>query len=68
MVNETEETQKIILQAQYLDEEYIREKLLTVNGDIDMLDEINARIDAEAMKRTKPVPNIQDEDEEEEAE
>ena len=68
LVNETEETQKIILQAQYLDEEYIREKLLTVNGDIDMLDEINARIDAEAMKRTKPVPNIQDEDEEEEAE
>lgn len=68
LVNETEETQKIILQAQYLDEEYIREKLLTVNGDIDMLDEINARIDAEAMKRTKPVPNIQDEDDEEEAE
>lgn len=68
LVNETEETQKIILQAQYLDDEYIREKLLTVNGDIDMLDEINARIDAEAMKRTKPVPNIQDDDEEEEAE
>lgn len=68
MINETEETQKIIMQAQYLDEEYIREKLLTVNGDIDMLDEINARIDAEAMKRTRPAANDQDEPEEEEAE
>lgn len=68
MINETEETQKIIMQAQYLDEEYIREKLLTVNGDIDMLDEINARIDAEAMKRTRPAANGQDEPEEEEAE
>lgn len=68
LINETEETQKIILQAQYLDEEYIREKLLTVNGDIDMLDEINARIDAEAMKRTRPAANGQDEPEEEEAE
>lgn len=68
MINETEETQKIIMQAQYLDEEYIREKLLTVNGDIDMLDEINARIDAEAMKRTRPATNDQDEPEEEEAE
>lgn len=68
LINETEETQKIIMQAQYLDEEYIREKLLTVNGDIDMLDEINARIDAEAMKRTRPAANGQDETEEEEAE
>lgn len=68
LINETEETQKIIMQAQYLDEEYIREKLLTVNGDIDMLDEINARIDAEAMKRTRPAANGQDEPEEEEAE
>lgn len=68
LINETEETQKIIMQAQYLDEEYIREKLLTVNGDIDMLDEINARIDAEAMRRTRPAANDQDEPEEEEAE
>ena len=53
LINETEETQKIIMQAQYLDEEYIREKLLTVNGDIDMLDEINARIDADEYQRVK---------------
>lgn len=55
LINETEETQKIIMQAQYLDEEYIREKLLTVNGDIDMLDEIKKRIDAESIARINGV-------------
>lgn len=53
MINETEETQRIIMQAQYFDDEYIRQKLLTINGDIDMLDEISKRMDAEAMQRMK---------------
>jgi hypothetical protein len=47
LINEIEETQKIIMQAQYFDPEYIRQKLLAINGDIDMLDEINKRMDAE---------------------
>ena len=53
LVNETEETQKLVMQAAYLDEEYIRQKLLTINGDIDMLDEINKRMDAENANRLK---------------
>lgn len=53
LINETEETQKIIMQAQYFDDEYIRQKLLTANGDIDMLDEINKRMDAENATRLK---------------
>ena len=51
LINETEETQKIIMQAEFLDEEYVREKLLTINGDIDMLDEINDRMDEANAKR-----------------
>ena len=53
LVNETEETQKLVMQAQYLDEEYIRQKLLTVNGDIDMLEEMNKRMDAENATRLR---------------
>lgn len=53
LINETEETQKLVMQAQYMDEEYIRQKLLTINGDIDMLDEINERLDAENANRLK---------------
>lgn len=55
MINETEETQKIIMQAQYFDDEYIREKLLAINGDIDMLEEINKRIEAEGADRLKQI-------------
>lgn len=53
LINKQEETQGIIMQAQYFDEEYIREKLLAINGDIDMLEEINKRLDAENADRLK---------------
>lgn len=53
LINETEETQKLIMQAEWFDDEYIRQKLLTINGDIDMLDEINERMDAEDANRLK---------------
>jgi hypothetical protein len=53
IVNATEETQRIIMQAQYFDEEYIMQKLLSVNGDIDMLEEIAKRKDAENADRMK---------------
>lgn len=53
IVNATEETQRIIMQAQYFDEEYIMQKLLSVNGDIDMLEEIAKRKDAENADRLK---------------
>lgn len=53
LINKQEETQSIVMQAQFFDEEYIRQKLLTINGDIDMIDEINNRMDAEAADRLK---------------
>lgn len=40
-INKMEETQTVIMQAPYLGEEYTRQKLLTINGDIDMLDMVN---------------------------
>lgn len=53
IVNKQEETQTIIMQAEYFDEEYITKKLLSINGDIDMYDELSERKDAEAANRLK---------------
>ena len=53
IVNATEETQRIIMQAEYFDPEYIMKKLLAVNGDIDSYDEIVKRMDAENADRLK---------------
>lgn len=56
IINAMEETQKIVMQAQFLPEEYITEKLLTINGDIDMIDSVNEQIDAEGLKRVSNPP------------
>lgn len=53
LINKTEETQNLIMQAPYFDEDYLRRKLLAINGDLDMYEEISKRIDAEAMNRMK---------------
>lgn len=63
LINKSEETQTIIMQAQYFDEEYTRKKLLTINGDIDQLDEITKRIDADGMNRMKSNDETPDEEE-----
>ena len=47
IINKMEETQRIIMQAQYFDAEYTRKALLTVNGDIDQYEEIAERMDTE---------------------
>ena len=64
LVNETEETQKIIMQAQYFDDEYIQKKLLAINGDIDQYDEIVKRMDAEDLDRLRVTDKRGEEDEE----
>ena len=51
-INKMEETQTIIMQAPYLGEDYVRRKLLTINGDIDLLDEVLKDIDSEEMTRS----------------
>lgn len=43
LINKQEETQVITMQAQWFDEEYVMKKLLTLNGDLDMYDEIVER-------------------------
>ena len=53
IINAMEETQKIVMQAQFLPEEYIQEKLLTVNGDIDMLESIQEKDENEEVKRLR---------------
>ena len=69
LINKQEETQSLIMQAPYFDEEYIREKLLAVNGDIDRLDEVTKRVDAENIDRLGGFGNDENEpDEENEAE
>lgn len=55
IINKTEETQTLLLGAEYYDEEYITKKLLTINGDIDQYEDIAKRKAAEAIDLTEPV-------------
>lgn len=43
IINAAEETQSLLLGANYYDDEYILRKLLTINGDADQFDEIMRR-------------------------
>lgn len=52
IINKTEETQTILLGAQYYDEEYITKKLLTINGDADQYEDIMKRKAAEEIDRS----------------
>ena len=51
IINKQEETQSLILAAQYYDEEYIIKKLLTINGDADQFDDLMQRRDNAAVDR-----------------
>ena len=53
IINKGEETTRIIQQAQYFDDEYIRKSLLTINGDLDQYEEISKRLDAEDANRLR---------------
>ena len=68
LINRQEETQTIIMQSQYFDEEYTRKKLLTINGDIDQYDEITKRINEEAISRLDNAAGDEDEEDEGEGE
>lgn len=43
IINKQEETQSLILAAQFYDDEYIIKKLLTINGDADQFDDLMKR-------------------------
>lgn len=53
VMNTQEETETILMGADYYDEEYVTKKLLAINGDIDQYDEMMKRKDAEAADRYK---------------
>ena len=52
IINKTEETQALLLGAQYYDDEYITKKLLTLNGDIDQFEDMMRRRSAEEIDRS----------------
>ena len=51
LINKAEETQNILLGAQYYDDEYITKKLLTINGDIDQYEDMVKRKAADDTNR-----------------
>ncbi len=57
IINKTEETQALLLGAQYYDDEYITKKLLTINGDIDQYEDMMKRKAAEEIDRSLEEPN-----------
>lgn len=67
IINRTEETQRLIMQAQYFDEEYIQKALLTINGDLDQYEDIAKRMDAEGAARLKEAEKALEEEETAEA-
>lgn len=51
MANKAEEINALLAGAEYLSQEYITEKLLTILGDIDRVDEVLAQIADDSMSR-----------------
>ena len=51
IINKAEETQSLLMGAQYYDDEYITKKLLTINGDIDQYEDMMKRKAAEDVYR-----------------
>jgi SPP1 family phage portal protein len=49
--NKMEEMQTLMMAAQYVDDEYMTRKVLTILGDIDLADEVLKRMDAESLDR-----------------
>lgn len=59
LVNQTEQIEVILQAAQYLSSEYVTEKILTILGDADKLDDVLAEMDAESMTRIAESPDIE---------
>lgn len=63
IVNSQEEIQLVLQSGQYLPEDYITTKILTLLGDGDLAPEIKAQMDADELNRFS-IMNTQDEEEE----
>ena len=57
MSNQSETVQTVLLADEYLDDQYIIEKVLTVLGDADKIEDVLRRRDAEAADRYKQQTN-----------
>ena len=64
MSNQTESVEVVLAAAQYLDDEYVTKKILTILGDEDKAEEVIKRRDAEAVDRYKKLESdpIQEEE------
>lgn len=62
LINKLEETQLLVMQAPYFDAEYIRKKLLALNGDVDLFEEISQRIDSDDIDRINDVDADQEDE------
>ena len=51
IINKAEETQSLLMGAQYYDDEYITKKLLTINGDIEQYEDMMKSKEAEDVER-----------------
>ena len=63
IINRLEETQTILMGADYYDDEYITKKLLTINGDADQFDALMERKAAEETERVEEEPEFPPQDE-----
>ena len=63
IINPMEETQTVLLGAEYYDDEYITRKLLTINGDADQAEDVLRRKDAESAARFSGGTDDEDDDE-----
>lgn len=62
LINRQEETQRVLMGAQYYTDEYITKKLLTISGDIDMADKILKQKAAEEIDRFNGNEEVEDEE------
>lgn len=67
MINKSEEVDTVISSANYLDDEYITQKIMTILGDKDQIEEVLDRMDAVNLSRMSGQVNQGQEEEEEES-
>ena len=58
IINRSEETQTLLMGAEYYDNEYITKKLLTINGDADQYEALMERKAAEEVERMDEEPDF----------
>ena len=63
IVNETEQIQAVLMAAQYLSDDYITKKLLTIMGDGDLADDMLTQMMEDEVARMRNIPDEEPEEE-----